>query len=177
MPSLQDQLLKAGMIDKGKAQKIRKEKQKKRKQTAKSGAEVDEAKALAEEARQQKLERDRQISEQQKREAREREIQAQIRQLIEVNRIDRSQGDVNYQFQYNKAIKKIYVTGQQQSELIKGKLAIVTLQDGFELVPAPVADKIAERDASHVVIRNTKDDSPDDDDPYKDYQIPDDLMW
>ena len=178
MPSLQDQLLKAGMIDKGKAQRIKKEKQKQRKQNAKSGSQTDEAKALAEQARKEKLARDKEITEQRKRVEREKEIAAQIRQLIEVNRVDRRQGETAYQFPHDKVIRKIYVTSQQHQELVKGKLAIVTLNNEYELVPAPVADKIAERDDSYVVARNVKaDNQVDEDDPYADYQIPDDLMW
>lgn len=179
MASLQDQLLKAGMVDKNKAQRIKKEKQKQRKQAVKTGAQNDDqAKQLAEQARQQKLERDREISEQQKRAAREKEIEAQIRQLIEVNRVDRSQGESTYQFQHEKSIKKIYVTDKQHEEVVKGKLAVVIFNNEFELVPSPVADKISERAEDRIVVRNTKTNQQvDEDDPYADYQIPDDLMW
>lgn len=178
MPSLQDQLLKAGMIDKGKAQKIKKDKQKQRKQQGKHTPATDEAKILAEQARLKKQERDRQISEQQKHAAKEKEIEAQIKQLIEVNRVDRSQGELAYQFTHGKAIKKLYVTEQQQAQLISGKLAIVSLNQECELIPSVVADKIAERAADRILVRNTKDSqAADDDDPYADYQIPDDLMW
>jgi uncharacterized protein YaiL (DUF2058 family) len=46
------------------------------------------------------------------------------------------------------------------------------------LVPAEVADKLMERDASVVIFRAEKiKDQPDEDDPYKDYVVPDDLMW
>ena len=168
------------MVDKNKAQRIKKEKQKQRKQAVKTGSldQDNQARQLAEQARLEKLEKDRQISEQQKRAAREKEIEAQIRQLIVVNRIDRRQGEVSYQFPHEKTIRKIYVTERQHQELVKGKLAIVSLGNDYELVPAPVADKIAERAEDRILVRNTRSSlQVDEDDPYAEFQIPDDLMW
>ena len=54
--------------------------------------------------------------------------------------------------------------------------------EAYELVPAPVAAKIAMRDAALVVVLNqaqakTNDQTADEEDPYANYQIPDDLMW
>ena len=66
-----------------------------------------------------------------------------------------------------------------QTQLIKGVIALVKLRDGYELVPAAIADKIAQRDDSAVLVHNTKvsNDAVEEDDPYAAYQIPDDLMW
>ena len=49
--------------------------------------------------------------------------------------------------------------------------------DVFELVPKVVATKITERDAARVVVNEQADSNPKEDDPYADYEIPDDLMW
>ena len=176
MASLQDQLLKAGMVDKGKAQRIKKEKQKQRKK-GKGQETADQAKQLAEQARLEKLQRDQEINRQQQEQAREKAIQAQIRQLINDNRVDHSQGEVAYPFTFGSKIKKLYVTSDQQEDLGRGRLAIVCFADQFELVPAAVAEKIAERDSACVVAINKKSEGSADDDPYADYQIPDDLMW
>ena len=51
MPSLQDQLLKAGLADEKKAKAIRNEKHKKRKQQPKGAVEVNEAEIRARQAR------------------------------------------------------------------------------------------------------------------------------
>ena len=62
--------------------------------------------------------------------------------------------------------------------LARGLLAIVKLDDNYELVPAAVADKIDQRDATYLVLRNQPQDGvEDEEDPYADYKIPDDLMW
>ena len=105
-------------------------------------------------------------------------IQAQIIQLIKMNRIERSAGDVAYQFTDGRKIKKIHVTAQLQNELSRGRVAIANLGDSYELVPAVAARKIMQRDEQVIVLLNTNEPlGADEDDPYAEYQIPDDLMW
>ena len=45
------------------------------------------------------------------------------------------------------------------------------------LVPAAVAEKITQRQAESIVVLNAKQQQEDEDDPYADFKIPDDLMW
>jgi hypothetical protein len=95
-----------------------------------------------------------------------------------MNRVKRKQGDVAYQFTDGTKIKKLYITQQLQNDLIKGRLAIAKLGDSYELLPAPAAEKIMQRDAQVIVLLNRNESiEVDEDDPYADYQIPDDLMW
>ena len=57
-------------------------------------------------------------------------------------------------------------------------MAVVKLGNGYELVPRVVSDKISQRDQNAVIVANTKKiTQQEEDDPYKDYVIPDDLMW
>ena len=65
-----------------------------------------------------------------------------------------------------------------RDHLVAGRLVIVGQGETFELVPRVVADKIAERDAA-LVVRVNKPATPAvaEDDPYADYQIPDDFTW
>lgn len=186
--SLKDQLLKAGLIDQSKAQKAEQEQRKQAHQkTAKAQKQakrtgeviVDEAKLLAEKARQEQAERSRELNRQQREQAEKKAIQAQIRQLIEMNRINRKQGDIAYQFADGSKIKKIYLTTKLQDQLAYGMIALVKLGEGYELVPKQVAEKIAQRDAACILVQNTgsTQQTVEEDDPYADYQIPDDLMW
>lgn len=179
MPSLQDQLLKAGMVDQKKAKRIEKEKRKQAKQTPKGQALPEqESKLLARQAAAERAARDKELNQANNEAAERTAIAAQIRQLIERHRIDRSDGDVAYQFSHGKKIKKLYVTTVLQNQLSKGLVAIVGQGKQYEIVPAVVADKIAQRDEGTVVLRNQADSKQvEDDDPYADYQIPDDLMW
>ena len=49
----------------------------------------------------------------------------------------------------------------------------------YAIIPASVADKIAQRDASSIVVaqRAQRRKEQDEDDPYADFKVPDDLMW
>jgi uncharacterized protein YaiL (DUF2058 family) len=178
MPSLQDQLLKAGMVDKKKAKQITQEKRKQAKQ-AKGTVIIDESKEAAKRALAEKAERDRKINRQRQDEADKKAIHAQIIQLISLNKIDRRGGEIAYQFTDGKKIKKLYVDTLLQTQLIKGVIALVKLKDGYELVPAAIAEKIKQRDESVILVHNTQSstDLVAEDDPYAAYQIPDDLMW
>lgn len=177
MPSLQEQLLKAGLADEKKVKKIKQE-QRKAKKANKGKPEVDEGKIAAQKALAEKAARDREINLQRQAEADKKAIYAQIVQLVNVNRIDRQQGEVAYQFTDGKKIKRLYVTETLQNQLIKGLIAIVKVKESYELVPAAIAEKIKQRDPAVILVLNEKSDTEvDEDDPYADYQIPDDLMW
>ncbi|QBM16668.1 hypothetical protein MARI_07590 [Marinobacter sp. JH2] len=178
MASLQDQLLKAGLADEKKARTIRSEKRKQRKQQPKGATQVNEVEERARQARQEQAERDRQLNLEHQKEANKKAIQAQIRQLVETNRLDRSRGETSYQFVHERKIKKIFVDDQMVDQLSRGRLAVVFVNDEYELVAEAVARKIMERDESAVVVlhdRTAEDQG--DDDPYAGYEIPDDLMW
>jgi uncharacterized protein len=177
--SLQDQLLKAGLADEKKSKKIQKEKKKQAKIQRKTKVEVvDETKQQVKHAREEKKQRDRELNEQQKAAALRKAIDAQIKQLIEMNRVPRAGADVDYNFTDNKKIKKMRVTPLMLEQLSAGRLSIVSLEGGYEVVPTPVAEKIKEREDSRVIVCNEGGkEEIDEDDPYADYKIPDDLMW
>ncbi|HSC66693.1 MAG TPA: DUF2058 domain-containing protein [Cellvibrio sp.] len=181
MPSLQDQLLKAGLIDAKKAKQANKEKRKETNVARRSNEEVvDEIKQSAEQARLEKAERDRELNRQRDQELQQKAVAAQIKQLIENHRQSKGSGngDVEYNFTDGKLIKKMRVSPLVLEQIVRGVLAVVKLGEGYEVVPRIVADKIAQRDDKFVVVANTKIDiQVDEDDPYKDYVIPDDLMW
>jgi len=178
MASLQDQLLNAGIVDKKKAKQIKQEQRKEARSRPKGQVQVDENKEQAKRALAEKTQRDRQLNKRQQDEVEKKAIQAQIIQLIKMNRVDRQKGDVAYQFTDGTRIKKLYVTQQLQNDLSKGRLAIAKLGDSYELLPAPAAEKIMQRDAQVIVLLNRNESiEVDEDDPYADYQIPDDLMW
>jgi len=178
--ALQDQLLKAGLVDKNQANRAKSVKHKKMKhQRSNNQAIVDEAKQYAEKAIQEKSQRDRELNRLRNEKAEEKAVLAQIKQLINVNKFSKGNGsDLAYNFEDNKNVKRIYVTQENHDAISSGKLAIVKLNGQYEIVPAPVADKIKLRDESFIILRN--DPSQQDeaiDDFYADYEIPDDLMW
>ncbi len=183
MASLQDQLLKAGLVDKNKANKTKKEKQKQAKVSRKGGGKsANEIRVAAQQEQARKVAQDRELNRQKQLASDQKALQAQIRQLIQLNRVDREGGDVAYSFVDVDKVKNIHVTNELQKQLSLGRLAIVAFTQGknrlYELVPTGVAEKIAQRDEHSVVQITAADDSqPEQDDPYAEYQIPDDLMW
>lgn len=179
MASLQDQLLKAGLIDKKKAKQVNKDKRK-QDNVARRSADgvVDEVKVQAELTRQQKAEHDRELNRKRVEEQQQKAIAAQIRQLIENHRQPKGDGEQEYHFTDNKFVKKIRVSGLVLQQINRGQLVVARLADNYELVPKVVADKIAQRDEKAIIlVAKPVETAVDEDDPYKDYVIPDDLMW
>ena len=175
--SLQDQLLKAGVIDKQKAQKANGERRKKQKLKYKGAASTDKTAEAARLAQAEKIARDQQLNRQKQEEAERRAIAAQIRQLIELNRVARDDGETPYNFVDDKKVRTIYVSDEVHARLSHGQQAIVRFDDGYEVVPVAVADKISERDSSVVIAGNQASAEAEEDDAYADYKVPDDLMW
>ena len=181
MASLQDQLLKAGLIDTKKVKQANKEKRKET-NVARRAPEpvIDEVKQSAEQARLDKIERDRELNRKRNAELEQRALAAQVKQLIENHRQPKGAGtgDVEYNFTDGKVIKKMRVSPLVLEQIARGILGLVKLGTGYEVVPRIVADKIALRDEKSVLVANVKSQQKaDEDDPYKDYVIPDDLMW
>lgn len=181
MSSLQDQLLKAGLIDTKKAKQVGKEKRKEQRVARRDKTAVDTAKLEREAAIAEKQAKDRELNRQRDEALQQKAIVAQIKQLISNHRQSkRGPGEeVEYHFTDGQRIKKMRVGPLVNRQLINGQLAIVKLDESYELVPRVVADKIIQRDPSFVIAINasTPQNDVDEDDPYKDYQIPDDLMW
>jgi len=179
--SLQDQLLKAGLADTDKAKKLDKEKRKQAKVARRSGEELGgETKAAAREALSEKARRDRELNEVRNAEALRKAINAQIKQLIENHKLPRGRGDVGFSFTDGKKVKKLYVTAMEQKQLAAGNLAIGKQGDQYELLPWPIAAKIAERDGSRVIAcseAGVPDLTAEEQEWYKDYEVPDDLIW
>jgi uncharacterized protein YaiL (DUF2058 family) len=176
--SLQEQLLKAGLVDQKKVKQVNKDKRKNAKQQRHTKEPVvDIAKEAAAQALKDKTERDRKLNEERNQRAEHRAVVAQIKQLIDTNKITRDKGETPYNFVDNSKVKKMYVTDDQHRQLSNGQLAIASFQKSYELIPAPVAHKIAERDASYIIIASNKNAVQEAEDEYGDYKIPDDLMW
>ncbi|RCU52464.1 DUF2058 domain-containing protein [Corallincola holothuriorum] len=174
--SLQEQLLKAGLADKKKALKINKQKHQQRKSKK---VETAESKQLAEQAKQEKLAKDRELNQQRKLEAEQKAITAQIRQIIETNTVATDNGDIAYNFTDGTKVKRLYTDAATHKQVTLGRLTIVKLDESYKLIPTAAADKIRQRDESYVIYCADQSAAPetDEEDPYADFQIPDDLMW
>ncbi|MDV7023938.1 DUF2058 domain-containing protein [Atlantibacter subterraneus] len=175
--TLQEQMLKAGLVTSKKMAKVQRT-------AKKSRVQAREAREAVEENKKAQLERDKQLSEQQKQAVLSKEYKAQVKQLIEMNRITVAKGNIEFNFTDSNLIKKVVVDKTTQAQLINGRLAIARLavdgKDTFDyaIIPASVADKIAQRDADSIVLNSAlSQEEQDEDDPYADFKVPDDLMW
>ena len=181
MGGLRDQLLKSGLVTEKQIKKAQQQKRKEnQKQQGKPGAGPDESRRRMQDARAEKTERDRQLNLQRAKEAEKRAVAAQVKQLVESNLQPKGDGEVAFNFADGDRVKRIYVSDAVRAQIARGQLAIVRLDRQYELVPAEVADKIRERDAEAVVLRNEppqKSEPEDKDDPYAGYEVPDDLLW
>lgn len=179
--SLQDQLLKAGLADANKARKLAKEKRKEANLAQHAGKDlVDESKEAARRALAEKVQRDRELNQALNSKAQRKAINAQIKQLIETHKLEKGKGDIGFNFTDGKKVKKLYVTGLEQKQISAGILSIVKQGDQYEILPRKVADKIAERDQDRVIACEENPDvalTQEEQDWYKDYEVPDDLNW
>ena len=182
MASLADQLLSKGVVDKKKAKKSQHQKRQaenKNRKAVKSGKAVQSDSMdtdLAHAAR-EKQQRDLALNKQRDAAQAKKALIAEVGQIIATHRVAiPKEADIAYNFSHNNKVKKLYITEQQQQELTQGYLAIAVMDEDYALIP----DKIAERIASRLpeqVIRMEAEQATDDNDPYANYQIPDDLVW
>jgi len=176
----QDQLLKAGLVTKKQVQKAKQDKSRTRKKQQHSKKEelVDENKIKAQQAAQEKAKRDRELNKKKEDQARQKAISIEINQLIENNCLARDEDcEIVYNFEHNNKIKRIYVNAEMKQHIIQGKLGIARIEGRYELVPQTTAERIQQRNEKRVVIFNEAQQTENKNDPYSDFEIPDDLTW
>ncbi len=175
----QDQLLKAGIVSKKQVHKAKQEKNQQRKQQRSNKEKlVDKNKLKLQQAADEKTRRDRELNKKKEEQARQKAISAEINQLITDNCIARDEScDIVYNFEHNKKVKRIFVNAEMKQQIVQGKLGIARIEGRYELVTKAVAEKIQRRNAKRVVIYDAVEEAVDENDPYSDYEIPDDLTW
>ncbi len=177
---LQEQLLKAGLVNKSKVAEVAREQNKAR--HGKGPRAPDEIERDAERVRAEKIERDRAIAAEHKAKARVIELRAQARQIIEDKKVPRA-GDSEYRFTADGGIRSVLVNDELRKKLSSGALVIARIDDRYELLPRAAVEKVRERDASMIVLDHGQ--APgseaattsEDDAYYAKFQVPDDLIW
>jgi uncharacterized protein YaiL (DUF2058 family) len=187
---LQEQLLKAGLVKKGKADQIARDQVKARlaKGNAKPPANQDKVDAARLQA--ERAERDRALAAERNAQAKRQELQAQIRQIVDTHKVKRG-GEIEYRYNDGQLIRTVLVNAALRTQLASGALVIVRHGDSVELVPRAAAQKIYERDATCVLLDHGHKDgeaissaaasaTPTAGDDFYDqdrFKVPDDLMW
>jgi uncharacterized protein YaiL (DUF2058 family) len=134
-------------------------------------------KAQAQQAQAAKVARDQELNRRREDKAQRRARIAQIEQIIEQNRVPRLETEDHYSFIDGRKIRRMSVDAQRREQLTRGELVIVRYRGHYAVVPAAIGERIRERDATQVVPLVQPKESPEPDDAYKDFVVPDDLMW
>ncbi|MES1933369.1 hypothetical protein T35B1_12207 [Salinisphaera shabanensis T35B1] len=181
--SLQEQLLQAGLAKPKQAKKARRDKTREAQAARRDPKKAKEQDQLAREIAAKdagKRDYDRRLNEQRKAQREAQERQQMAVQIIERNRVA-AEGDndqaVAYNYNANGKIKRLMVSDTQRKALADGRMAIVRYQGKTSLVTAAVAERLQPLIPNRIWLAKPADDTPDPDDPYAAYQVPDDLMW
>ena len=178
--SFQEQLLKAGLVNKKQVGKIKHEQRLQRQSERKSKTPPDEeGKLQAQRQLAEKSEHSRALNRQRDEEAKEKAAAAQVKQIVAQNRLPLAQGDRPYHFSEGNKIKKLYLSPETVKKLSQGQLAIIALEGKYELVPAAMVAKIRERLPESILVHNQAPakKTTDPGDPYAAFPIPDDYEW
>lgn len=177
--ALQEQLLKAGLVDERQLKKSQKEKRRSEHVAASQKGNAEESGQLLRRQAEAKAQRDRELNRQRGEAAAQKELAAQVRQLVMAHRIPPGESDQPYRFVDRGKVKQIYPSDVVRAQIIRGRLAIVQSDGRYELVPREVAERIRARSPDQVVLWHSVEPevaSPADDE-YAAYQVPDDLTW
>ena len=178
----QEQFLKAGLVNKQQVQKANQKKKKSssnQQQRSKKAVADEQARLKARKAEQTKTERDRALNKHKQEQAQKKAISIEINNLITDNCVKRdNKCEIAYNFEHRNKVNRIYVNADMKSQVVQGKLGIARIEGRYELVPFSVAQKIQQRNEKRVILfvdEQLQESS--ENDPYADYQIPDDLTW
>jgi len=182
--SLREQLLKAGLVTEKQAKQAERTTGGQRHRQAKGGKRTPppppEPARVAQQAQAAKLLRDQELNRKQQEKAARRARAAELRQLVEQLRVPRPESDDYFNFVDQGRIHRIQVTPELRARLVAGTVAIVRYDGRYDVVPVESLDRIRERHADAIVTdpaTAAATPPPAEDDPYKDFVVPDDLTW
>jgi len=178
--SLQDQLKKSGLVSKKKSQQLDVEKRKKIKAKNKGLKSNNEIAEKVQQAKLQKKQDDQKRNQQQQQQIKQNEEKARIKQIIDQVKIKDYDGETAFNFQFNKKIKTLYLNKENYDALVTGSIGLCQVDNIIFIVPNATVNKINTINPTYVVLHQGKPNTTpetESDDPYADYDIPDDLMW
>jgi len=165
--SLQEQLIKSGLVSESKLKSQRKpNKNRRKKNHTKNARRHDHAAAPPAKAEQPLTRPDPQQA---------KLVRRKIREILRATQCNDANADLAYHFQRQNLVKRLYVTNKQHSALINGILMIVPFGEKHYLVPITLRDELQQLDPNvQCIVHQSQPSSTDADD---DHPVPDDLMW
>jgi len=174
--SLRDQLLKAGLVTQKQVKQA--EQHTRQPQRPKSErAQPTQQDLAAQKARAEKAARDQALSKKQQAKAERAARAAQVKQIVEQNRLPPVETEERYNFIHYNKIRSVAATAEMRVKLGSGELGIARCDGRYEVISAETAARVRERDPTAVIQHSPSDSKPAEDDPYKDHVVPDDLIW
>jgi uncharacterized protein len=177
--SLREQLLAAGLGTKKQARQAEHEQRQDQRQQQRSRnvPKHTEQQKRAAEAQAAKIARDQDLNRQRQEQAEHRARWAQVKQIIEEHRLPKLETDDYFNFVDRQKVRRMAVDTERREKIVRGELMIVRCEGKYDLVAVDVAARIKEREERAVVSLDQGKQAAPDDDQYKDYVVPDDLMW
>jgi uncharacterized protein len=181
--SLRDQLLQAGLVNEQQVKDAERQEQRKHYQgnkqqprSQRNGPTPQEI--AAKKQAEAKAARDQELNRKAQEKAQRKALYAQIRELVSQNRIARPDVEETYNFIDGGKVRRIRADAALRERITRGEVALVRCEGRYELVPPAIAQKIGERDARAVVAQPQPSAAAAEvDEAYKDFVVPDDLMW
>ncbi len=174
--SLQEQLLKAGLVSADRLKQMETEERKQRHQAKKSKAvAAAEAARKAEEAQQRqreiarKQEQDRRLNLEREAHKKQNENRARARQLLDSRRPKEADATIRYSFMEGRFIRYVWVSQQRQRQLATGHLGIVRNADNrydYPILPREAALKLAALFPEELLLLHPQSDSLEADDEW-----------
>jgi len=182
--SLREQLLQAGLVGSKQVKQTEQQKKQQARQQQKQQPRPQPAAPTAQQIAQQqaqaaKIARDKELN-RERQEQRERQAKlAEIRQIVDQHRIPRIESDDYFNFVHKNKVHRIAVDASLRERITSGQVVIVRYGKFYAPVLPDIAERVRERDAGSVVDLNAQltAETPAEDDPYKDFVVPDDLKW
>jgi uncharacterized protein YaiL (DUF2058 family) len=177
--SLREQLLKVGLVSEA---DVRRASQPPPRHSKKRPPPPSESTRSARESQATKAARDSELNRRQREKAELKARIAEMDQWVEQSRRPAIESEDYYSFIDHRRICRIAVDAPTRAGLCRGELVIVRYQRRYAIVPEATASRIRARDPERVVAQNPIGAEPpaartDPDDPYKDFPVPDDLIW
>lgn len=155
--SIQEQLLKAGMVDKKQVKKAEHEKRvqnKKKKKGKGTPTQDNSAKLRLQQQQAEQARQDQKLNAERMQQAQLKADQAAAKQLIANNRQPLEEGDESYSYVDSGKIRRIYVQSTIADKLASGKIALAKFDGDYVLIPADTAIKVLKRDEGAILIYN-----------------------
>jgi uncharacterized protein YaiL (DUF2058 family) len=182
--AFQSQFLKLGLVDKKQVAETKSKKRKQQKSTKVAKGKpttAEENLRIQREADEKKKERVRKLNLERDEKLRKRASAATVKQMIQQNRLKKDDKGLAFRFNMEGKIYRVFVDKETSDKLGRGVLGIVRMPGSgevFEVLPRAILEKIRSLDSSIFIhLARAQEETADADDPYADFQVPDDLMW